>query len=344
MIFTGPSLWKVGRASFAAVLSLFFTLLGLVFVTFAIGRLIPVDPVIAVIGDKAPQAAYDRVFKELGLDRPVYEQFFVYVGKLLRGDFGASTFSGRQVTTDLAQAFPATLELATVAIVLGVGIGVPLGVIAAARSGRWQDHVIRVISLLGYSTPVFWLGIVLLLVFYGQLGWVAGPGRIDIAFDGLIEERTGILTLDAALAGEWDVFRNAVSHLVLPAVMLGMFSLAYIARMTRSFMLTQLSQEYVTLARAKGASERSVVWKHAFKNAQVQIITVCFLSYGFLLEGAVLTETVFSWPGLGLYMTNALFNADLNAVIGATILIGAAFILLNTAADVIYRIADPRTA
>ncbi len=343
MTVASPRLWKLGKAVSAAVLSVSLTMLGLVFVTFAVGRLIPVDPVVAVIGDKAPQEAYDRVFKELGLDRPVHEQFLTYVGKLVNGDFGNSTFSGNAVVEDLAAVFPATLELATIGILLGVGLGVPLGVIAAARVGRWQDHVIRVISLVGYSTPVFWLGIVLLLVFYGRLGWVAGPGRIDIAYDGLADTRTGILTIDAALVGEWDVFRNAVSHLVLPSLMLAMYSLAYISRMTRSFMLTQLSQEYITLARAKGASERSVVWGHALRNARVQIITVCFLSYGFLLEGAVLTETVFSWPGLGLYMTNALFNADLNAVIGATILIGAVFIFLNTVADVIYRIADPRT-
>lgn len=344
MTSTSPRLWKFGKAVSAAVLSVSLTMLGLVFVTFAIGRLIPVDPVVAVIGDKAPQEAYDRVFKELGLDRPVHEQFIAYIGKLAQGDFGNSTFSGKAVVQDLAAVFPATLELATIAILLGIGFGVPLGVVAAARVGRWQDHVIRVISLVGYSTPVFWLGIVLLLVFYGRLGWVAGPGRIDIAYDGLVDTRTGILTIDAALAGDWGVFRNAVSHLVLPSLMLATYSLAYISRMTRSFMLTQLSQEYITLARAKGASERSVVWGHALRNARVQIITVCFLSYGFLLEGAVLTETVFSWPGLGLYMTNALFNADLNAVIGATVLIGAVFIVLNTAADVIYRIADPRTA
>lgn len=337
-------LYAIARQCTGSAVSVALTLLGLVFVTFAIGRLIPIDPVVAAIGEKAPQEAYDKMFRELGLDRPVYEQFFSYVGKLLHGDFGNSVFTGRPVLQDLGSVFPATLELATIGILIGVAVGVPLGVIGAAKSGRWPDHVIRVLSLAGYSVPVFWLGIVLLLVFYGKLEWVAGPGRIDVAYDGLVDERTGILTLDALREGNWEVFRNALSHMVLPSMLLGLFSLAYISRMTRSFMLTQLNQEYVTLARAKGATERSVIWRHALKNARVQIITVCFLSYGFLLEGAVLTETVFSWPGLGLYMTNALFNADLNAVIGGTILIGAVFILLNALADVVYRFADPRTA
>ena len=343
---TGPAkrLYTVGKLSAGSAISVALTLLGLIFVTFAVGRLIPIDPVVAAIGEKAPQEAYDKMFKELGLDRPVYEQFFTYVGRVAQGDFGNSVFTGRPVVDDLMSVFPATLELATIGILIGVLVGVPLGVIAAANNGRWQDQAIRVLSLSGYSVPVFWLGIVLLLVFYGKLGWVAGPGRIDIAYDGLVDEWSGILTIDALRAGDMDVFYNALSHMVLPATLLGLFSLAYISRMTRSFMLTQLNQEYITLARAKGASERSVIWRHALKNARVQVITVCFLSYGFLLEGAVLTETVFSWPGLVLYMTNALFNADLNAVIGGTILIGAVFILLNALADVVYRFADPRTA
>lgn len=343
---TGPGkrLYAIARQSAGSAISVALTLLGLIFVTFAVGRLIPIDPVVAAIGEKAPQEAYDKMYKELGLDRPVYEQFITYVGKVAHGDFGNSVFTGRPVMEDLTSVFPATLELATIGILIGVLVGVPLGVVAAANSGRWQDQLIRVLSLSGYSVPVFWLGIVLLLVFYGQLDWVAGPGRIDIAYDGLVEEWSGILTIDALRAGDMDVFYNALSHMILPATLLGLFSLAYISRMTRSFMLTQLNQEYITLARAKGASERSVIWRHALKNARVQIITVCFLSYGFLLEGAVLTETVFSWPGLGLYMTNALFNADLNAVIGGTILIGAVFILLNALADVVYRFADPRTA
>ncbi|PSJ57134.1 ABC transporter permease [Pseudaminobacter soli (ex Li et al. 2025)] len=337
-------LYAIAKLSAGSAISVALTLLGLIFVTFAVGRLIPIDPVVAAIGEKAPQEAYDKMYRELGLDRPVYEQFSNYVGKVVHGDFGNSVFTGRPVLEDLASVFPATLELATIGILIGILVGVPLGVVAAANNGRWPDHVVRVLSLSGYSVPVFWLGIVLLLIFYGKLDWVAGPGRIDIAYDGLVDEWSGILAIDALRAGDMDVFRNALSHMILPATLLGLFSLAYISRMTRSFMLTQLNQEYITLARAKGTSERAVIWRHALKNARVQIITVCFLSYGFLLEGAVLTETVFSWPGLGLYMTNALFNADLNAVIGGTILIGAVFILLNALADVVYRFADPRTA
>ena len=232
---TGPAkrLYTVGKLSAGSAISVALTLLGLIFVTFAVGRLIPIDPVVAAIGEKAPQEAYDKMFKELGLDRPVYEQFATYVGKVVHGDFGNSVFTGRPVMQDLASVFPATLELATIGILIGVLVGVPLGVIAAANNGRWQDQVIRVLSLSGYSVPVFWLGIVLLLVFYGKLGWVAGPGRIDIAYDGLVEEWSGILTIDALRAGDMDVFYNALSHMILPATLLGLFSLAYISRMTR---------------------------------------------------------------------------------------------------------------
>jgi peptide/nickel transport system permease protein len=191
--------------------------------------------------------------------------------------------------------------------------------------------------------PVFWLGLVGLLVFYAQLDWLPGPGQLDIYYEGLVAPVTGLITVDALLAGEHEVFWNALHHLVLPAGLLGYISLAYIARMTRSFMIGQLRQEYITVARVKGLSERRVVWRHAFGNILVPLLTVIVLSYAALLEGAVLTETVFAWPGLGLYITQSLFNADLNAVLGGTILIGSLFILLNLLSDLLYRLLDPRT-
>jgi peptide/nickel transport system permease protein len=229
-----------------------------------------------------------------------------------------------------------------VATILGVLLGIPMGVLAAVKKGRATDHVIRVLGLVGYSVPVFWLGMVGLLVFYAKLDLLPGPGRLDLYYEGLVDPVTGLILVDSALAGEWEVFNNALSHLVLPAAILGYFSLAYIARMTRSFMLEQLSQEYITTARVKGLSERRVVWRHAFGNTLVPLITVIALSYAYLLEGSVLTETVFSWPGLGLYITQSLFNADMNAVIGGTIVVGSCFIGLNLLSDLLYKFVDPR--
>ncbi|EKF20001.1 ABC transporter permease [Nitratireductor pacificus] len=343
---SGPAL--IGRArdsalslaSFAVVLA--GTFLGLLAITFFIGRVVPIDPVLSVVGDRATKEVYEAARQAMGLDRPLIVQFFSYVGDVLTGDLGNSVSTGRPVVDDLARVFPATLEMATIGIIIGVLLGVPMGVLAATRQGSWIDQLIRVLGLLGYSVPAFWLGLVGLAVFYAGLGWVAGPGRVDIFYDGLLEPVTGLYLIDSALAGEWDIFWNAADHLALPASILGFFSLAYIARMTRSFMLDQLGQEYVTTARVKGVSERRVIWRHAFYPIRIQLITVIGLSYAALLEGSVMIETVFSWPGIGNYLTTALLNADMNAVLGATLVIGAVFIMINKVSDVLYRILDPR--
>ena len=326
----------------AFVASLVLTFLGLTAITFLIGRLTKIDPVLAIVGDKASKEVYDKAYIMLGLDKPLIFQYASYLRKLLSGDFGTSVLTSQPVLTDLLHVFPATFELATVATLLGVLIGVPAGVWAAASKGRWPDHVVRVLCLFGYSIPVFWLGLVGLFVFYGKLGWVSGTGRLDIGFDDIVTTRTGILLIDAAWDGEWGIFRNAFSHLILPAGILAYFSLAYIARMARSFMIDQLSQEYVTAARIKGRSYWGAVWHHAFPNIMVPLITVIGLSYASLLEGAVLTETVFAWPGLGQYITRALFNSDMNAVLGGTVLIGTVFIGVNLFCDFLYKVFDPR--
>ncbi len=326
--------------------SLLLTLFGLLFVTFLIARVVPVDPVLAVVGDRATQAQYDAARISLGLDQPLPVQFVRYLGDVVTGDLGRSNLTSRPVVEDIASAFPATLELATLATLIGVLVGVPAGVIGAVHQGRWPDQTIRVVGLLGYSMPVFWLGLIALLLFYGHLGWVGGPGRLDVSYELAYEfdvtPVTGSILIDSALSGAWDVFRNALSHLILPALVLGYFSLAYISRMTRSFMLEQLSQDYVTTARVKGVSERRVVWVHALGNAMVPLVTVIALSYAALLEGSVLTETVFAWPGLGLYITQALFAADFNAVLGGTLVIGAVFVVLNILSDLVYTLVDPR--
>ncbi|SIS50310.1 ABC transporter permease [Phaeovulum vinaykumarii] len=318
------------------------TFLGLLLVTFLIGRIVPVDPVLAVVGDRAPQSVYDRVYVELGLDRPLWEQFWMYLQKVATGDFGTSFLTKRPIVDDIARVFPATVELATVAIVIGTALGVPAGVWAAVRQGRLADQVVRVLGLVGYSAPIFWLGLLGLLVFYARLHWVAGPGRIDIAYEYAFTPQTGFYLWDTAVQGEWAAFRNVLSHLMLPAALLGYFSMAYISRMTRSFMLAELAQEYVITARVKGVPEWRIIWVHALRNAAVPLVTVIALSYAGLLEGSVLTETVFAWPGLGQYLTNSLQNADMNAVLGGTLVIGAIFVGLNLLSDLLYTLLDPR--
>jgi peptide/nickel transport system permease protein len=340
----GGSLLLSGAARRSAnlLLTIALTFLGLTAVTFVIGRVMPNDPVVAIVGDRAPKEVYEAMRLELGLDKPIIQQYGIYLLKILRGDLGTSIMTGRDVIDDVARFFPATIELATVATVLGALIGVPLGVIAAVRQGRMTDHLVRVFGLFGYSVPIFWLGLMALLVFYAELGWLPGPGRVEVYFDGIVEARTGFILIDAALQGEWEIFHNALSHLVLPAAILATYALAYIARMTRSFMLDQLSQEYVLTARVKGLSEVQVIWRHAFRNVLVQLITIIGLTYASLLEGSVLTETVFAWPGIGQYITQSLFNADLNAVIGGTLAVGICFVGINMLSDVLYRMVDPR--
>ena len=204
----------------------------------------------------------------------------------------------------------------------------------------------RVVGLMGYSIPIFWLGLIGLLVFYGELGWVSGPGRLDATYSMMLEfditQYTGMILIDTALNGRWDMFANALSHIALPAILLGYTSMAYISRMTRSFMMNELGQEYITTARVKGMPERRVIWVHAMRNVLVPLITVIALSYAYLLEGSVLTETIFAWPGLGRYITDALFANDMPAVLGGTIVVGTLFVSLNLVSDILYRLVDPR--
>ncbi|MCG5242425.1 ABC transporter permease [Azospirillum doebereinerae] len=330
------------KRSLGLVASVAFTLFGLLLVTFLIGRVVPIDPVLAAVGDRATADTYARMRSELGLDLPLWQQFARYVTAVMQGDLGTSILTSRPVLEDVLRVFPATLELATVAVAVGAALGVPAGVLAATHRGRWPDHAIRLLGLVGHSVPIFWLGLMGLMLFYARLDWVPGPGRVDVFYEGLVEPVTGLVTVDALLAGESDVFWNALHHLVLPTAILGLYSVAYIARMTRSFMLDQLRQEYITTARVKGLSEARVVWRHALGNIAVPLVTVIALSYATLLEGSVLTETVFAWPGLGLYITNSLLSADMTAVLGGTLVVGTVFIGLNLLSDLLYRLLDPR--
>lgn len=334
------------RVSLFKLLSLFgmvaVTMLGLLLVTFIIGRVMPIDPVISVVGERASKEVYDEVYRSMGLDKPLIVQFLYYLSDVLRGDFGQSLLNARPVLEDIKRVFPATLELATLGTLIGVLFGVPLGVVSAVKRDTWIDQIARVIALVGYSMPIFWLGLVGLLVFYGILGWVGGPGRVGIFYVDVVPPVTGMILIDSALDGQWDVFNNALSHIILPASILGYYSLAYISRMTRSFMLEQLNAEYITTARVKGLSEYAVVTRHAFGNIKVQLITVIALSYAGLLEGSVLTEIIFAWPGIGSYITTALLSADMNAVLGGTVVVGLVFVCLNVLSDVLYAVFDPR--
>lgn len=336
-----------GRPRFVGIaeqgVSILVTLLGLLILTFVIGRVMPIDPVRTIVGEDATREVYETVYRQLGLDRPVWEQFLRYLGDMITLDFGTSIRTGQPVLQDIARVLPATIELATFAIVIGAGLGVPLGVIAAVNKDNWQDQLIRLFSLMGHSMPIFWTGMIALLVVYAELGWVGGSGRMSQFYIGMVAERTNFLLIDSALAGQWDVFRSALNHIILPAALLGYSSSAYITRMTRSFMLDQLNQEYITTARVKGLSRNQTVWRHAFGNIRVQLVTIVALAYGALLEGAVLIETVFAWPGFGQYLTSNLLIGDMNAVMTCVLIVGLIFIGLNILSDILYRVFDPRT-
>jgi peptide/nickel transport system permease protein len=335
-------LWQIGLGLGTLVI----TILGLLLITFLISRVVPIDPVLSIVGERATEAQIAAIRTKLGLDLPLWRQFLIYVTDAVQGDLGTSIKTGAPVASEIARYFPATLELATLGTLFGTLVGVPAGVLAATRPGSIADQVVRVVGLMGYSMPVFWLGLIGLLVFYGKLDWVAGPGRLDPVYDMQMQftltTYTGMILVDSALNGAWDVFGNALSHIVLPAGLLGYVSMAYISRMTRSFMINELGQEYIVTARVKGMPERRVVWVHAMRNVLVPLITVIALSYAYLLEGSVLTETIFAWPGRGGYITAALFSADMPAVLGGTVVVGVVFVTLNMASDILYRLVDPR--
>ncbi len=335
---------SVLKSCLALTVTAAFTLFGLLLATFVIARAVPIDPVIALIGDRTTPEVYERTRLEMGLDKPVRIQFKDYIVRLAHGDLGTSKTTKVPVATELRERFPATFELATLGIIFGVSFGIPLGVLAAVRRGTWIDQIARVVGLLGYSVPVFWLGLMAILLFYHKLELVPSPfGRLSLESLYTFTPVTGLFLLDSALQGQWDTFCDAFMHLILPASLLGCFSMAYISRMTRSFMLNELSQEYVITARVKGLSESRIIWRHALRNAAVPLITVVALAYGGMLEGSVLTENVFDWPGVGKYLAEALMRTDLDAAMGGTLLVGVIFLFVNLMADFLYRVYDPRT-
>jgi len=323
------------------LVTLIVTLLGIMAVTFFISLVVPVDPLASIAGPQASQETVNQLRKLYGFDQPIYIQFGRYVKRLLHGDLGASFQTARPVLDDILQYFPATIELATLALIISIIIGIPLGVVSSVYRNSPIDHFSRVLSLIGVSVPVFWSGLVLLLLFYFKLDWLPEPGRLNVM---LIEPKrfTGMILIDSLIAGNLEVFWDAMKHMVLPAAVLSFYGLAGVARIVRSSMLDVLSEEYIKTARIKGLNEFSVLTRHALRNALVPAVTVIGLTYGFLLEGAVLTEIIFSWPGLGRYLALAFLTLDLNAIVGGTMVVALAYCLINLIVDIIYAFLNPK--
>ncbi|WP_322995687.1 ABC transporter permease [Castellaniella sp.] len=333
----GAWLPVIGRRLF----SLVWVVLGVSLITFTISHLVPGDPARLIAGDRATPEIVAHIRTQLGLDLPLPQQYLRYMWQLLHGDLGVSIRTHRPVLQDLAAFFPATLELALVALFLATLLGIPLGVLSAVYRNRLTDHIARTLAVAGISTPAFWLGLGLIVIFYGELGWLPGGGRLA---QGMTPPPavTGLYLIDAAWAGQWDVWRSALRHILLPALTLSFVHLGVVARQVRSSMLEQLSEDYIRTARAYGLSAWVVVLRHALPNAMIPSVTVLGLALGDLLYGAVLTETVFSWPGMGAYVVDSIQALDFPAVMGFAVVVSFAYVLLNLVVDLVYRWLDPR--
>lgn len=300
----------------------------------------PVDPVLSVVGDNASHETYMAAKKALGLDQPVYKQFYMYLRQLIQGNFGTSLMTSNNVADDLLQLFPATIELATIALFLGTLLGIPLGILGSFYQDKWPDKFLNIFALVGHSIPTFWAALICLFFFYYAWDLLPGMGRMDMMFEDF-ELKTHFLLFDSLIEGRLDILKDALWHLILPASILGFMLATYISRMTRAFMIEELSAQYILTARAKGLPSYRIFY-HAFRNIRAPLLTVLALSYGALLEGAVLTETIFAFPGLGLYLTQALKSLDMNAVIGAVLLIGLVYMCINMFVDFINTFLDVR--
>lgn len=317
--------------------------IGVSVITFIISHLIPGDPARLIAGERASDEIVASIRQQLGLDLPLYQQYLRYMGDLLQGDLGQSIRTHRPVLDDLQQFFPATLELALAAMLLSIIVGVPLGVLSAVNNNRAIDHISRTLAVAGISTPAFWLGLGLIVLFYGHLGWLPGGGRLSQGV-GAPPTVSGFYLLDSLLAGQWATFVDAARHMVLPTATLAFVNLGVITRQIRGAMLEQLGEDYIRTARAYGLSQATVVLRHALPNALIPSITVVGLALGDLLYGAVLTETVFAWPGMGAYVVKSIQALDFPAVMGFAILVSFIYVLLNRLIELLYRLADPRIA
>ena len=317
--------------------------LGVTLISFVISHAVPADPVVSNLGQQASQRPeIVAAFKQRwGLDKPLYEQYFAFMGNLAHGDLGTSINTRRPIATDVSQFLPATVELSTAAILFALVVGLPLGTFAALHRDGLVDHVARLVSLVGVSIPIFWLATVSLVIFYAALQVAVGPGRLgpQVAAP---PPSTGFLTVDSLLAGDLPTFRSAVDHLMLPGIVLGSSVMGLITRVTRSSLLEVLGQDYVRTARAKGLVEHLVISRHALRNALIPTVTVLGLAYGSLLSGAVMTETIFAWPGLGRYAYQSAVTNDFPAIMGVTFVIALIYIVVNLLVDLAYALLDPQ--
>lgn len=317
------------------------TFIGVSLLTFSLIHLIPGDPVTVMGGERGvsdeQRAAMEII---LGLDKPIWQQYFIYIGNVLQGDLGTSFITREPVMDEFLTLFPATIELSFFAAMFAGLVGLPLGIIAAVKRGSFFDHSVMTISLTGYSMPIFWWGLLLILFVSIQLDLTPVAGRMDVSY--WVDEVTGFMIIDAWLSGEEGAVKSALSHLILPSIVLGTIPMAVIARMTRSSMLEVLGEDYIRTARAKGLSKFQVVMKHALRNALIPVITVIGLQVGTLLSGAILTETIFAWPGIGKWLIEAIGRRDYPVVQGGLLIIATMIIVVNFIVDLTYGIINPR--
>lgn len=330
------------RVLLRALFSIACTCFGLLLIVFIILRVVPTDPALAALGDGASQEAYHAMRSHLGLDLPLYRQFWRYMLQITQGDFGYSLLTSNLVLDDIRRVLPATIELAVVAICVGATLGVASGVVAAFYHNKWQDHLLRVVTLFGNSISIFWLGLMALIIFYAKLGVAPAPGRLDVIY-ATHNHGIGFILLPSLLQGNWPLFWDACRHIMLPGAVLAYYNLSHISRMTRLFVIEQLSQEYVTTARIKGLTDGAILLRHVLPNIKVPLVTILILNCASLFEGSSFVETIFMWPGLGFYLTKSLRAADTNAILAATLFIGFSFVCFNMLADYLYKYLDPRT-
>ncbi|MBL8690000.1 MAG: ABC transporter permease [Rhodospirillaceae bacterium] len=332
--------YLVMRVAGMAVMALLATL-----VVFLIANQVPGDPVLAQLGDLAASDPnmVARYRARWGLDRPLWEQYWIFLRGIFNGDLGVSISTQRPVLDDIRQYAPATVELATISFFLSLIVGIPLGVLAAIRRDTWIDNFARFLSLAGVSSPTFWLAFIMLALFYGGLQIAPGPGRIDLSVISP-PSVTGLFLIDAAIAGDWEAWRNAAGHLILPSIVLASGTLGLITRTTRASMLEAMTQDYVRVARAKGLTERKIVIGHLLPNALIPVVTLGGLAYAVLLTGAVMTETIFSWPGLGRYTFRSAVALDFPGIMGITLVVAVVYLVINLLTDLSYALLDPRVA
>ena len=338
MLATSPRL----RATVLRVAQSIPVVIGVVIISFLLTRALPGDPAVYFAGVAADTDSIEQTRVAMGLDKPLVQQFFIYVSDLLQGDLGQSLSSGRSVAADLAKRLPASLELTLTALLLAIAIAVPLGILAATRPGTWVDHLCRVVVTAGVSLPTFFTGILLIYIFYYLLGIAPSPlGRLDFIYLDP-DHVTGFYLIDAALMGDWETWRGAAKQLILPATTLALFTLAPVARMTRAAMLTALSSDFIRTARAAGLSNRTVLYRYAFRNALLPVVTTLGMVFSFALGANVLVEKVFAWPGIGSYAVEALVVSDYAAVQGFVLAMALLFVALNLVIDLLYTAIDPR--